>query len=240
MTIIFNAQQFAAHLAEREDRWPLLEGWADAWCQSFHKQDGYLEVELDQAEDRLSLRLPASLKQLYRFAGRRLSKLNDPLVEPESLEVSQNILPFWAENQYVMTWGAKIDDLPLDDPPIYVDLNGCDSFGSSFMTPNRLVQQNETLSEFVFQMVVWGYMQWEVVHDDAQGEEEVTKLLRAYRALGFPDWTQEVFQREQGFRNTAVKFYGNETGLALVTSDSYARCVPRDKDRFLRHNTKGR
>lgn len=158
---MFNAQDSAARLAACEDRWPLLEGWADAWCQSFQKSDGYLAAELDRAEEGLGLKLPTSLKELYRFAGRRLSKMNDPLIKPEKLDVVQNLFLIWAENQYVVTWGIKLDNLASDDPPVFLDLNGCASdLVGEFATLNRLIQQNETLSEFVFQMVIWDHMRW--------------------------------------------------------------------------------
>lgn len=239
---MFNAQDFAARLAKREDRWPLLKGWAVAWCDSFQASDGYFEAELDQAEERLCLELPASLKELYRFAGHRLTKMNDPLMKPEELDVVQNVLPFWAENQYVVTWGVKADDLASDDPPVSVDLNGCDSeLTGEFATPNRLTQQNETLSEFVFQMIVWDYMSWEMSRDEVPGEEEVANLLQAYRLLGFPDWTTEQFQKGRGFYTAPMKFYGNEASLVLAGADNkYARCVPRNQHQFLRHTTRRR
>jgi len=235
------AQDFAARLTAREDCWPLLKGWAVAWCNSLQKSDGYLEAELDRAEDRLYLELPASLKELYCFAGHRLTKMNDPLIKPEELDVVQNLFLFWAENQYVVTWGIKLDDLASDDPPVFIDLNGCEpDIIGDFATPNRLTQQNETLSEFVFQMIVWDYMSWEMSRDQVLGEEEVANLLQAHRSLGFPDWTTEHFQKGRGGYTTPMKFYGNEPSLVVVRADKYARCVPRNRDQFLRHATQGR
>lgn len=187
------------------------------------------------------MRLPAALKELYCFAGRRLSRMNDPLVKPEDLEVMQNFLPSWAENQYVVTWGVELDDLALDDPPVFIDLNGCASdLIGEFATPNRLIQQNETLSEFVFQMIIWDYVRCGLGCEDIRDETEVAKLLQACQPLGFPEWTIEHFQQGRGFYTAPVKFYGNEANLVLVTADKYARCVPRNRDSFLRHSTKGR
>ena len=236
---MFNAQQFAARLAARKNHWPLLGDWTETWCHSFQESDGYFEAELDRAESRLGVKLPAALKELYRFAGHRLSKLNDPLIEPQELEAIQNIIPFWAENQYVVTWGIKIDDLSLDDPAVYIDLNGCDSYGSDFMTPNRLVRQNDTFSEFVFQMAVWNYMKRGDALNTAEGEENVAELLQAYEPLGLPTWVQERVLHGRDVTD-AVKFYGNEAGLACVTLDRYARCVSKDRSHFLRYTDKGR
>lgn len=237
---MFNAHEFAARLSTQQDRWPLLEGWADAWCNSFQILEGYPESDLEKAEHCLGLKLPPSLKELYCFAGRRLSKMNDPLVKPEDLEVAQTVLPFWAENQYVWTWGVKRDDLLLDDPPVFIDFSGCDAFGWTPPAPNRLALQNETLSEFVFQTVVGDYMQWESGYKDVQGEEEVAGLLRTCQPLGFPDWTREHFEKGRGYINIATRFYGNEDSLVLITADKYARCKPRDRDSFLRRTTQGR
>ena len=207
----FDAQKFAARLAVRQGRWPLLEGWSEAWCHSFGKEDGYHAVQLDRAEERLSLPLPTALRQLYRFAGHRLSKYNDPLIEPEGLEVAQNQLPFWAENQYVMTWGVKTEDLTSDDPPVHLDLSGCDSYSSNYnAVPNELIQQNETLSEFVFQMIVWDYVKWAAGSHETQGEQEVMHLLGDCQPLGFPEWTQEAFQRGQGAVRITTRFYGDD------------------------------
>ena len=166
--------------------------------------------------------------------------MSDPLVKLEDLEVAQNILPFWAENQYVWTWGVKLDDLPLDDPFVFIDFSGCDAFGWTPPAPNRLALQNEMLSEFAFQMVVGNYVQWGPGYKDVRGEQEVAELLCTCQPLGFPDWTREHFEKGRGYRNIAIGFYGNENSLVLVTADRYARCKPRDKDSFLRRTTKGR
>ncbi|MBV9851374.1 MAG: hypothetical protein JO250_17025 [Armatimonadetes bacterium] len=152
-----DAQQFAARLAHRQRLWPLLEGWPEAWCQSFGKQTGYFEFELDKVEQELGNKLPVSLREAYRFAGRRLAKYNHPLVEPHRVFIVQNLLVFWAENQYVETWGVHTKDLKEEDPPVYVDLNGCDS---ELGKPSQLVWQNAKVSEFIFQMVLWDYMEW--------------------------------------------------------------------------------
>ena len=76
---MFSAHGFAARLSARQDRWPLLKGWSDAWCESFQIAEGYPEGELEKAEDGLGLKLPSSLKELYCFAGRRLSKMGSGL-----------------------------------------------------------------------------------------------------------------------------------------------------------------
>ena len=237
---MFSAQDFAARLSARTDRWALLKGWSEAWCASFQRSEGCFAIEIDRAENSLGMKLPSALRELYGFAGHRLSKMNDPLIEPEDLEVAQNILPFWAENQYVVAWGVKLDGLLLDDPPVFVDFSGCDAFGGIPLAPNRLAMQNETLSEYVFQMVLWDYMRWGPDYEDFQGEEEAAKLLQAYQPLGFPDWVREHFERGVGDILVTEAFYGNESHLALVTADKRIRMTSRDQKQFLRHTTKGR
>lgn|GEM_PF-2994722 len=237
---MFDAQDFAARLTAREDRWPLLKGWGEAWCASFHKSEGCFAIEIDRAENSLGVKLPSALRELYSFGGHRLSKMNDPLIKIEDLEFVQNFLPFWAENQYVVTWGIRLNSLALDDPPVCIDFSGCDASGRTPSAPNRLALQNETLSEFVLQKAVGDYMQWGPNCEDFRGEGEVAKLLQAYQPLGFPDWVHEHFERGVGDVLVTKAFYGNEANLALVTADSHARITSRDQERFLRHTTKGR
>jgi len=47
---MFNAQQFAARLAAREDRWSLLTDFVAEWHRPLQEGDGYSSAELDAAE----------------------------------------------------------------------------------------------------------------------------------------------------------------------------------------------
>ena len=173
-----------------------------------------------------------SLREVYQFAGRRLSKYNDPLLEPHRVYMVQNLLVFWAENQYVETWGVSEQHFNEEDPPVYVDLSGCDA---EIGGPSQLVWQNPTLSEFVFQTVLWDYMRWGPAMATARGYDEVESLLPDCELIGLPDWV-----RGEGRSNCRYQFWGNSDEFMLVTSGCYARRVPRRSDDFLRHCTKRR
>ena len=82
--------------------------------------DGYEEAEVAAAEARLGLRLPRVLRELYLLAGRR-DDINRPmnhLIPPEDLSVEQGALVVYEENQNVVLWGVRVEDLGRDDPPV--------------------------------------------------------------------------------------------------------------------------
>lgn len=68
---MFDAQQFAARLAEREDRWSLLTDFVAEWHRPLQEGDGYAPKELDAAEQRLGSKLPLALREWYQLAGKR-------------------------------------------------------------------------------------------------------------------------------------------------------------------------
>lgn len=82
--------------------------------------DGYDEAEIEAAEARLGLRLPATRRNFYLACGRRtdLTAMNHGLLSPDHLEMRENTLLFWEENQAVWYWGVHREVLEEADPPV--------------------------------------------------------------------------------------------------------------------------
>jgi cell wall assembly regulator SMI1 len=70
--------------------------------------DGYDEATIQAAEARLGVRLPATLRNFYKAWGRRrdMTQMRNPLLPPEELEIREDTLIFWVENQAVLYWGV--------------------------------------------------------------------------------------------------------------------------------------
>ena len=66
--------------------------------------------------------MPAVLIRLYRLTGRRddLHQAHNYLALPEDLEVSDEHLVFYHENQEVCSWGIPRTRLSEEDPPVHV------------------------------------------------------------------------------------------------------------------------
>lgn len=185
---MFNAQQFAAHLAAREDRWSLLTDFVAEWHTPLQAGDGYSAAELDAAEQRLGLKLPLALREWYQLAGQRedITSMQNFLVSPEELGIHEEngLLVFHCENQQVVEWGVQASDLGLADPPVWLDDSGLHD------TQQEPIQENNTLSEFVLQMVVLDTMFNPKVFQ-ALGRvtpQTVESVEQNFVRLGLPDW----------------------------------------------------
>ncbi|MFD7830939.1 SMI1/KNR4 family protein [Kitasatospora sp. NPDC059803] len=97
----------------------LVEGFAAYWGEPLRPDDGFTDAELDAAEGRLGLRLPAALREAYRLFGRRedLTGNHNRLLAPEELFVLEGALVYQEENQACVHWGVLLADLDQDDPP---------------------------------------------------------------------------------------------------------------------------
>ena len=179
---MFNAQDFAARLAKREDRWSLLQDFVAEWHSPLQPGDGYSAAELDAAEDRLGLKLPLALREWYELAGKRkdITAAQNFLRLPHSLytqeEDGAKVLYFYRENQGEPNWGVLASDLKSDDPPVYLDETGG--------------IENQTLSEFITQMVVLETTCFGGAYggNGPANLEALEAVRRHFVWLGFPDW----------------------------------------------------
>ncbi len=108
-----------AALADRTAAWRLIADLAAFWDAPLRPGDGRTDAELDAAEARLGLRLPAALREAHRLLGNRpdLTSNHDTLLAPEELYVDQGCLVYRVENQSCAYWGVPLAALGQDDPP---------------------------------------------------------------------------------------------------------------------------
>jgi hypothetical protein len=125
MTDTFDVgRELAAGIGGPEDAWRFIRSFAASWRTPLLEDDGVAEAELDAAETRLGLRLPAALREAYRLFGRRtdLTSNQDVLLGPERLTLDEDgqALVFRTENQAVAHWGVPVAELERADPPVAI------------------------------------------------------------------------------------------------------------------------
>lgn len=129
---------------DRSDRWALLRETASQWYPPLQSTDGAAPGELDSAEGRLGLLLPVALREWYLLAGRRddIWSRQDHVLSPNEFRIKGDHLVLIIENQDVVEWGIRRDEIGSDDPPVYV---------SSVDDPNVWLKENDSLSLFALQ-----------------------------------------------------------------------------------------
>ncbi|MEU9444487.1 SMI1/KNR4 family protein [Streptomyces sp. NPDC048304] len=110
--------------ADREAAWRFVRGFAQAWVEPLTDGDGFTKEDLAAAEERLGVRLPAALGEMYRLLGRRqdLTSNHDQLLHPGQLyiDAGSQALVFREENQGACCWGVLLTDLDQADPGVHV------------------------------------------------------------------------------------------------------------------------
>lgn len=109
-------------LSSRGDAWRFVRDFAAEWATPITDEDGATQAQLDDAEARLGVRLPAAVREAYQLLGRRkdLTSVNGTLWGPDDLEYDQenDVLIFRAAHQNVAFFGASLTD-PADPPVLY-------------------------------------------------------------------------------------------------------------------------
>jgi len=218
---MFDAQQFAVRLAERKDRWSLLTDFVAEWHSPLQEGDAYSPEELDAAELRLGLKLPLALREWYQLAGQRedITVPQNALLHPSSLHIENDLFVFHVENQWVVEWGIQVDDLALDDPPVWLDDSGLHD------TPQEPIRENDTVSEFALQMVVFEtIIRPQVLQGYSRGASlALDTVEQSFVPLGFPDWHWPVY---------ATRFYGGDDILIQVFGDKELHVAARSRAAF--------
>ncbi len=220
---MFNAQDFAARLARREDRWSLLKDFIAEWHGPLEDGDGYSKAEIDAAEQRLGLKLPLALREWYWLGGKRkdLTAVQNFLRSPGRLylreEDGARVLYFYTENQGEPSWGALASDLGLDDPPVYLDETGA--------------IENQTLSEFITQMVVLETACFGGAYDGngPANPEALEAVRRNFVRLGFPDWHWPADQvRLYGESDVLIEIEKSKDGYQWIWMGARSQSALRD------------
>jgi hypothetical protein len=169
---------------ERSRKWDLLRELVAAWYRPLSEGDGVSSTELDAAEERLGIRLPEALREWYLLAGRRqdIWSRQDALLSPDELHVIDGMLIVYVENQAVVKWGVRKQDLNLDDPSFFVE---------AIDEPGSWLEEAETISEFAVSMFLHA-VRWSdqsAYRANAAGNAIALQAIKA-RYLHFPvrDW----------------------------------------------------
>ena len=149
------------------------------------------------AEQRLGVTLPAALRNFYlRYGSRReVWSLQDTLWMPNEIRVERGVLAFCIENQGVVRWGIRLDDLRTDDPPVVVS----DPEGRS-----EWLTECTTLSGFALQFALLNVKWSDTVRYRANGQgkdEAFDAIETSYTRIPVPDlhWPANP-----------TRFYGND------------------------------
>ena len=136
-----------------QDRWAAIRQFVAHWHRPLAPEDGVLLEDILEAESWSDVPVPLALQEWYLLGGRR-SDLNaalNYLLSPAQLEVSDEHLVFFVENQAVVRWGIRVSDLARVDPPVYLD----DDFSVPTAPPShQWILENTMLSEFLLQMIM--------------------------------------------------------------------------------------
>ena len=177
--------QSLARVRDPGSAFAFIEWFAREWLVPLQDGDGCTVGEVAAAEERLGLRLPASLAAFYRLLGRRrdLTSHQDRLVALNSLTVEDGVLVYRIENQGCASWGVRVPDLGLADPPtvVYGDYES-DGSWRPFLDSFSLAAVEMVL----YEAVMPGRPGW---YDDRDLDEaDVVRLEHLYERLPFPDY----------------------------------------------------
>ncbi len=210
---MFNAQQFAARLAARKDRWSLLTDFVAEWHTPLQEGDGYSAAELDAAEQRLGLTLPLALREWYQLAGKRTDLFAiDPydFTRPSDLSIEEDdghVLWLFSETQAIVSWGIRQQDLSQDDPPVYSE---------NTYVSEELLLSNKTFSEFILQVIVHQTACFTEIGGNASGKEDTADVVQAnFLPLGLPSWQWPSYP---------AQLYGRDDVLIELDRDGEGYC----------------
>ncbi len=203
---MFNAQQFAARLANRQDRWSLLKDFVAEWHRPLQARDGYSARYMEGIERELGFSLPLALRELYEIAGKRKGIAVGPtwnLLFPRELEAEGDYLEFYREGQDVVAWYLKLPEMDQPDPPVYLAPFEADA-------DQQMLLENYTLSEFILQMTVMNTVVASVFAGrlGRKIKSRQTLVERHFSFLGFPEWRWPL--------EASPQFYGGP-GTLIIT-----------------------
>lgn len=108
------------------DRWQNLKGFIAEWYRPLTAVDGLPLEQIEVAEKQVGFRLPEALRELYQLIGANadLTGQQNYLLAPEDLEIEDEYVWIWNENQNVWGFGIEEEDLNVPDPPMQFYMDG--------------------------------------------------------------------------------------------------------------------
>jgi hypothetical protein len=214
--------QALAGVRDANSAFEFIEWFAREWLTPLRDSDGCTAEQVAIVEKRLGLRLPASMVTFYRLLGWRtdLTRNVDTLIFLQSLRVVDGALVYRIENQACVSWGVRVADLELDDPPVAF----CEGYGDGkpwrpFLGSFSLAAVEMVLSESLVGRA--GLLANLPVDDGAQ----ITRLEAACERLPFADypawWQPGVPQAARWFTRPGVLIReDSRTWLWALAQDS--------------------
>jgi hypothetical protein len=180
-------QEVAASLGDRHGTWRFIRRYAESWLTPLTDNDGWTEADLQAAEQRLGIRLPAAIREAYAVFGRRqdLTSVQNRLLVPEELEVdlTGEVLIYRVENQAVAVWGVPLAAMGQPDPPVLVAPNvgdvGC---WEPYLERFSLACVEMVLSESLFSAPM------ELSDNRALDSAAAALLAQRFARLAIPDY----------------------------------------------------
>ncbi|WP_203881723.1 SMI1/KNR4 family protein [Planotetraspora kaengkrachanensis] len=208
--------ELAAGVQDKDSAWTFIRRFAEAWMTPLGDGDGYSEEELNAAEDRLGLKLPAALREAYMLFGRRdnLCRTMHRLESPAELHVDEDagLLVYHVENSGVWVCGIRLTDLGLEDPPV-VHLPGCGANDHPWTGITWLDRLSSDCIEIVLTEALWNVesrpycTNGHVSNDDnplsMHGEllaEDIAELDHRFTPLALPPYPVERWECTPGSR----------------------------------------
>jgi hypothetical protein len=187
------ARELASGLDDRHAAWRFIRGFAANWLTPLTDDDGCTDAELDAAEARLGVRLPAALREAYGLFGRRhdLTSSEDTFLGPAGLYLADtgDALIFRVGCQDVAHWGVLVADLDKADPPVVMRIMLRDDRDEAWQP--WLASLSSTCMEMVLSESL--YAEEGLGDDKEQGDDETRRLEQRYTRLALPEYpTPEV------------------------------------------------
>ncbi len=135
---------------------------------------GYPKSELDEAEQRLGVQLPHALRSMYQHVGKHVlwRDAHHPLVVPLELTIEDEHLVFLDEQQNVVEYVLRSEDLGLDDPPV---------FQRQPEDSDELYPEPSNLSQFLLESLCWQLLSiGEDLEENAEGLESYHGKLMSH------------------------------------------------------------
>jgi hypothetical protein len=199
------AEELASGVRDADGAWQFIARFAAACGRPLVSGDGCDEAELVEAERRLGLTLPTTMRHLYRLMGRRddLTSEQDELLRPDRLRVDQSgqVLVFRVENQNCAHWGVEIASLEQADPPVVL-------LPRAFASAHPWKPFLGRFSLACLEMVLFEWMMYGAgdagVFDDNRELDAVTvaAVEHLFSRLPLPDyplWADETFPSTRWF-----------------------------------------
>lgn len=110
--------------------------------------DGVQAGVVKRAEDRVGRKLPLAVRKYYECLGSvgELNRAHNVVFAPDQLAIEGGYLMFMDENQCVVSWGIRLEDLEADDPEVWQRNN---------TPPEAWYSEEKSFTELMTSMFDW-------------------------------------------------------------------------------------